>query len=226
MHAVIRILCLLVFSVSVIYGNAVDLLFAFFILLFLYAGNKDLNWKTVWHALRQIRWLLLTIILLYAWATPGQALFPQYADYSPSQEGVLFGIERGISLIFMLAAVYGVLNSMPRQELLAALLFLLRVLPLSVETRSRIAVRVMLSLELLPQIRGYVSRSMQKTPAAQKSRWYRATWLAHVFEQLLVEMEQKEPVRIELPGQQAIPLIQWGYPVLLGSLFWMLGFYL
>lgn len=226
MHAVIRILCLLVFSVSVIYGNAVDLLFAFLILLSLYLRNKSLDWKTAWHYLRQIRWLLLTIILLYSWATPGQPLFSQYATYSPSQEGILLGIERGISLIFMLAAVYGVLNSMPRQELLAALLFLLRVLPLSVETRTRIAVRVMLSLELLPQIRGYVSAAMQQIPGVQKSRWYQASWLSNVFEQLLQEMEQKEPTWIELPGQQPIPLIQWGYPLLLGTLFWMLGFYL
>ncbi|NOX08053.1 MAG: hypothetical protein GXP22_00945 [Gammaproteobacteria bacterium] len=226
MHAVIRILCLLVFAVSVVYGNVASLLLAFLILLSLYRPNKNLSWKTAWHYLRQIRWLLLTIILLYSWATPGQPLFLQYASYSPSQEGVLLGVERGISLIFLLAAVYWVLNSMSRQELLAALLFLLRVLPLSVETRTRIAVRVMLSLELLPQVRDYVSDAMQKISAAKKSRWYQASWLADVFEKLLLEMEQKEPTWIELPGQQAIPLIQWGYPLLLGVLFWMLRSYL
>ena len=225
MHAVIRILCLLVFSVAVVYGGPIDLLLAFLLLVILYSSNTTVSWQAVWQSLGQIRWLLLTIIILYSWMTPGQALIPQYANYSPSQEGVLMGLERCLALVFMLAAVYWVLHSMARQELLAALLFLLSVVPVSAEKRARVAVRIMLSLELLPRIRERISTSMKQLPESRNNSWYQVSWLAKFFDQWLLEIEQEEPVWIELPTQKTIPVWQWSYPLLLGIAFCLLATY-
>ncbi|MDD5330898.1 MAG: CbiQ family ECF transporter T component [Sulfuricella sp.] len=96
--------------------------------------------------LRRTRWLLLSLILVYAFATPGDPLIPALDNYSPSREGLISGGSQALRLAALLAGLAALLSGVSRNRILAGLYFLLRPLsPLRVDI-DRIAARVWLTL--------------------------------------------------------------------------------
>jgi energy-coupling factor transport system permease protein len=96
--------------------------------------------------LRRTRWIMLSLLLIYAYATPGEAVWAPLAQFSPTYEGLLDGLLQLCRLAFALAGLAIVLCLLSRQQLIGGLYVLaypLRYLGLS---RERIAVRLALTL--------------------------------------------------------------------------------
>ena len=96
--------------------------------------------------LRRTRWIMLSLLLIYGYATPGTALWMPGGVYSPTIEGLQDGLLQLARLIFALAGLSVVLGMLTRQQLVGGLYVLawpLRYLGLS---RERIAVRLALTL--------------------------------------------------------------------------------
>lgn len=72
--------------------------------------------------LRRSRWLLLSLFLVFALGTPGEALYVH--PWSPTREGVLLGLEQGLRLLTVLLAVAWLLQSTRPQALATGLLTL------------------------------------------------------------------------------------------------------
>ncbi|HRE16801.1 MAG TPA: hypothetical protein PLW86_06970, partial [Rhodocyclaceae bacterium] len=79
-------------------------------------------WGLVWRA----RILLLTLALVISYSVPG-LLWAGYA-WAPSHEGLLAAAEQVLRLLLLFAALAVLLQRLSREELLAALWSLLRVL--------------------------------------------------------------------------------------------------
>jgi energy-coupling factor transport system permease protein len=93
---------------------------------------------------RRTRWILFSLWLIYAYSTPGQALWD--APFSPSVEGLLDG---GLQLTRLLVALAGLailLERLPRQQLMAGLYSLFAPLEWLGMSRERLAVRLALTL--------------------------------------------------------------------------------
>ena len=71
--------------------------------------------------IRRSRWLLISIMLVYAFATPGVAEIPALGAYSPSREGLLAGGLQVLRLITLLASLTLMLASVLRDRILAGL---------------------------------------------------------------------------------------------------------
>lgn len=96
--------------------------------------------------LRRTRWIMLSLLLIYGYATPGTALWMQGGVFSPTNEGLLDGLLQLCRLVFALAGLSIVLGTLSRQQLVGGLYVLawpLRYIGLS---RERIAVRLALTL--------------------------------------------------------------------------------
>lgn len=96
--------------------------------------------------LRRVRFLLLAILVLFAWFTPGEALLMDLPRVSPSREGLLLALDHAARLLTVVAAVAVLLERLPVARLVGGLYALCRpfgVLGLSAE---RLAVRLMLIL--------------------------------------------------------------------------------
>lgn len=94
--------------------------------------------------LRRTRWVMLSLWLIYAFTTPGDALLDVW--FSPSREGVLEG---GLQMMRLLAALAGLailLDRLPRQQLMAGLYSLFMPLQWLGWSRERVAVRLALTL--------------------------------------------------------------------------------
>lgn len=96
--------------------------------------------------LRRTRWLLLSLILVYAFATPGEFLLPALGNFSPSREGLISGGLQALRLAALLAGLAALLSAVPRDPILAGLYFMLRPLSFLRVDIDRIAARVWLTL--------------------------------------------------------------------------------
>jgi len=113
-------------------------------LLLLAGGSLLRPW---WKAIRRARWLLLTLWLILAWNTPGEA----FADLSwmPTYEGIAAANLHALRLIVMLGGLAWLLHRLGRDGLVSALWGLLspcRALGLDSE---RLVVRLSLVLDHL-----------------------------------------------------------------------------
>ena len=94
--------------------------------------------------LRRSRWLLLTLLILFGWLTPGT---PLPGLPGASQEGILLAAENLGRLLIALSVVALLLTALSPVELVAGLRSLLLPLILLGVSRDRIAVRLALTLE-------------------------------------------------------------------------------
>ena len=106
-----------------------------------------LSAKQLLSLLRRTRWILFSLLLIYAYTTPGTALWVQLGIVSPTREGLLDGLLQLGRLLSVLSALAILLELLPQAQLISGLYTLaypLRWLGLS---RERIAVRLALTLE-------------------------------------------------------------------------------
>lgn len=93
---------------------------------------------------RRSRWLLLTLLILFGWLTPGT---PLPGIPGASQEGLLLAAENLGRLLVALSVVAMLLTALTPAELVAGLRSLLAPMRLLGISRDRIAVRLALTLE-------------------------------------------------------------------------------
>jgi len=119
--------------------------------------------------LRRTRWIMLSLLLIYGYATAGTAVWSQGGLFSPTREGLLEGLLQLSRLVFALAGLSIVLGLLSREQLVGGLYVLawpLRYVGLS---RERIAVRLALTLHYAESAmldtssdwRGSISRMLQ-----------------------------------------------------------------
>lgn len=118
--------------------------------------------------LRRTRWLLISLIMVFAFATPGELLIATLGHYSPSREGLLAGGLQALRLLSLLAGLAALLTVLSRDRLLAGLYFLLRPLRLLGVNIDRVAARIWLTLHYAEQKSPGRPREWQET--------FRAAW--------------------------------------------------
>lgn len=96
--------------------------------------------------LRRTRWIMLSLLLIYAYSTPGQSLVDALGMYSPTREGMSDGVLQLARLLAALAGLAILLDSLHRQQLIAGLYTLLAPLEWLGVSRERVAVRLALTL--------------------------------------------------------------------------------
>ena len=104
-----------------------------------------------WRLLRRSRWLIVVILLTYAYTLPGQLVWPELGSASPTVEGVQLGLVRILRLTLILVALSVLLASTERSRLIYGLYNLVRPLSLLGFDRRAFAVRLGLTLSYVEQ---------------------------------------------------------------------------
>ena len=136
--------------------------------------------------LRRSRWLLISLVLVYAFVTPGAAAVAVLGAYSPSREGLLSGGLQALRLISLLATLALLLATTSRERILAGLYFLLRPFVLIGVDVDRVAARIWLTL--------YYVEKAEKAEKAGSSRT--GEWRERL--QAVLHGSEHEMVSIEL----------------------------
>jgi energy-coupling factor transport system permease protein len=93
--------------------------------------------------LRRSRWLLLTMLVMFGWLTPGT---PMQFIPGATQEGLLLAVDNLARLLVALCTVALILKALSPPELVAGIRSLLAPFALLNISRDRIAVRLALTL--------------------------------------------------------------------------------
>ncbi|MBI5919235.1 MAG: hypothetical protein HY849_07685 [Nitrosomonadales bacterium] len=96
--------------------------------------------------LRRTRWIMLSLLVIYAYSSPGQPLLESLAAYSPSREGLLDGAMQLGRLFCALAALALLLTRLDRAQLISGIYTLIRPLAYLGIERQHLAVRLALTL--------------------------------------------------------------------------------
>ena len=102
-----------------------------------------------WRLLRRSRWLILILLVTYAYTLPGDHVWPAWGAWSPTLQGVAAGAVRVLRLSLMLIALAVLLVSTPRDRLIYGLYVLARPLTIVGLDRRAFAVRLGLTLEYI-----------------------------------------------------------------------------
>lgn len=147
-HPATKILIWLVFAIAIQGMGLVPLtLLSGVSAALLLAGNSAGTLLMV----RRARWLLFSLVTIYALATPGDALFPVLGAFSPTLQGVHGGAMQAWRLVMLLLALGWLLRSCPRNSLLSGLYVLLRPFNRMGLDADRVAVRLWLTLQYTEQ---------------------------------------------------------------------------
>jgi energy-coupling factor transport system permease protein len=96
--------------------------------------------------LRRTRWIMVTLLAIYAWTTPGQPLIEAMPGYSPSLEGLQDGALQLGRLFCALAALAILLTRLETRQLIGGVYWLCKPLAVLGMARDRLAVRLALTL--------------------------------------------------------------------------------
>lgn len=114
--------------------------------------------------LRRVRVLMLAIAILFAWFTPGEALFADWPRLGPTREGVRLALLHGARLAVVVCAVGLLLERLAVERLVAGLYALGRSLAIFGLPAERFALRLLLVLR-------YVDETPRGTPGRDWKHW-------------------------------------------------------
>lgn len=149
MHPLVRILYFIFVLLLISTAGSTVLLF---MLLFFLTTLTLCKIKSFLHALRRMRWLFLSILLIYAFGTPGE-LVPQFpVGFAPTYEGLHLGVLQIEKLVIALAALSLLLTSSSKEQMMLGLYMLLTLLKFLGLNIERFTARLMLTLDYVEDL--------------------------------------------------------------------------
>jgi len=161
MHPSARILLLLILALMV-YGLTqmeLQLLFVCMMLILLVVdlmylkgdvASSDLSRfpaiREFFGLLKRVRYILLVMLLVYAYNTPGEYVAGWMFSLAPTYEGVHAGIEQALRLALIMAALAWLLTATDREQMIAGLYWLVKPFSFLGVQPERFAVRLWLTL--------------------------------------------------------------------------------
>lgn len=158
MHPVIRILALLLGMIMVVLGSWLEWLFALVCVGLLVIWVNSVSLQPMFRMIAKLRWLILSIIIIYLFFTPGDPLLPELLGDAASLQGLVAGSYRVSVLLLMVMAVSVILQSTDKEQLVAALLWIFSPAERLGFSLERLAVRLVLTMEAVDTLHDMARR--------------------------------------------------------------------
>ncbi len=215
-HPLIRVVSLLLFSAGTSLARPALLIAGLVLLAVIYLANGFPAMGKLLAMLNRLRWLMLAILLVYGWWTPGEHLFPASPTLSPTVEGLQLGAIRMLVLVIIVAAVHLLLQRTAREQLLAALMQLFTPF-LSRKSRERLAVRIVLSMEAVSRIQPLLHGTLSGRSLVSRNLSAAGIAAADIYTAVLDTAGQADCDSISITEAAQPALWQWLIPLLLGT---------
>ncbi|MBU1214338.1 MAG: energy-coupling factor transporter transmembrane protein EcfT [Gammaproteobacteria bacterium] len=154
-HPAIQILIWMTLAVSAQALSASGLLL---LTVVLFAAAAKLDSRQLFSLIRRTRWILLSLLVVYAYSTPGIALVTDLGRYSPTLEGLYDGLMQLGRLLSMLCGLAILLSLLTQSQFISGIHALAYPLNWFGGSRERVAVRLALTLQ-------YAEPTMRDTAA-------------------------------------------------------------
>lgn len=225
LHPVIRLLCFVVFAGFLTREGPAGLTLATLayiaLLIWRIPRGQPSGLAASQRMLRRMRWLFLSILIVYFWFTPGTPLWAGHAEaWVPTVEGMMLGMERILALVLIVLAVNLLSASTPREHLLAALYWLARPLRAIGLAPERLALRMVLAMEAVAALQSVLLRARQSFSQGQGRITTRIAGAAgKLFEETLAQAHRAPRTPHSLPLLWTPGWLEWTCPFLLAFAF-------
>jgi energy-coupling factor transport system permease protein len=213
-HPIIRIAIFFVAAAFLATGQYSVMLFIAIALLVILARAPAAAWRAPITLLRRLRWLLISMLAVYGWFTPGTALWPALGMAAPTLEGLSEGLLRATALLLIALAAQLLITSIARPQLLAALYWFAQPLRLLGLSRERLALRLVLTLDAVPRLADVLTPRLYEGLSGNVVTRF-GQIAARAFQGALQNAEQQANSPVEIATTTRPPLHQWFYPVIL-----------
>lgn len=154
-HPAIQILIWVTLAIS---AQALSALGLLVMTAVLFVIAVKLNSRQLFSLIRRTRWILFSLLLIYAYTTPGVALLTELGRYSPTLEGLSDGLIQLGRLLSMLSGLAILLSLLTESQFISGIHTLAYPLIWFGGSRERVAVRLALTLQ-------YAEPTMRDTAA-------------------------------------------------------------
>jgi energy-coupling factor transport system permease protein len=154
---------ILVWVLVALLAQRVQPLVLFVLCTVLFGLALKLSAKQLLRLLRRTRWILFSLLLIYAYTTPGTTLWGAIGAVSPTREGLQDGILQLGRLLSVLSGLAILLELLPQEQLISGLYSLAYPLRWFGLSRERIAVRLALTLEYAESAMGDTAKDWRTT---------------------------------------------------------------
>lgn len=218
MHPAISLINALLLIVMLASGLPLAALLAAVIVLLLLVCSYTLDTSPDLTAVMRLRWLFLGILVLYLVFPPVVGAWQQELLAGLAEAG-----KRILALVLIVVLVQLLFSMNSREQVLAGLLWLLRPFAGAGLPVERFALRLMLVMEITPQVQKILARPANIPPADNNKLASRlrqlAVRLTSAFERVLSEAEHDHHAAIRVPVLRPPPAWQWLLPCLLAGIF-------
>lgn len=217
MHPVIRIVCYLILALFLARANAAQLLFsALGLALLLLVTRPPQFVRRLGRALYRLKWLFLSIMVLYLWLTPGE--MPAAGTVGAGLSGLRMGLMRVAVLVMLIWNVLFAISGLSREQLLGAIYYLLQPLRILQMPVERFALRLALTLQAVAELQVQPAPAPRAQDAAPA--WQRIS--SRINDRFDLVRRRAEGAALEpqaLPAVMHPPRWQWSCPLALAAAF-------
>lgn len=184
-HPAIQILIWITLS---IFAQALAAQGLFVLTVVLFIAAVKLNSRQLFSLIRRTRWILFSLLLIYAYSTPGVALVTELGRYSPTLEGLSDGLMQLGRLLSMLSGLAILLSLLSESQFISGIHALAYPLNWFGGSRERVAVRLALTLQ-------YAEPTMRDTAA---------DWKQAIGDALQIPFEAEQRVMLDRNALKAV----------------------
>jgi len=143
MHVLVKLLLLVCLAFVLAHVDILEQVILFVAMLVMASLN---NVKYYMNMIRRIRWLLLILIVIYAFSIPGEYVKYWPVEFSPSYEGIRAGLLQAMKIMTVIALLSIWLSTTTKDVLIGGFYQLLSPLGILKIDAKRFAVRLWLTL--------------------------------------------------------------------------------
>lgn len=215
MHPGIRVLCLILFGSILSLQGLSALLPAIILIGLVYVFTSVQHLFSSLVMLKRLRFLFISLALIYFWFTPGAPLFETWGNWSPTVEGLWLGSLRILILVLIVLAVHLLLRTSSREELLSAILWVAAPLQWFGIKYQRLAVRLTLVMRIIDQVM-HEPKVVRETKQTGENKLDSLVGLFGFHYARVLKRADSEPLeQIKIDFVTAPPLRQCFYPLFL-----------
>jgi len=234
-HPVIRIVSFLVLAAFVAFGGFYQILAGFAVVLSVLLFRRLQSLELSLRIIMRMRWLFLSILVIYFWFTPGKPILSIAQHAMPTIQGVQMGVMRVLSLILIILALNFFVSAITRNRLVEAIIWLLNPLSrIGFDCRG-LAIRIALVLELVPRVQQIVldvrqnyDNKTSSSPDNGRLKWYQnlasriaiiSQLVERLFERVVEEALKMPSETISFTIISRPPMLQWLLPIAFALMF-------
>lgn len=221
-HAVIRIVSFLILALFLALGNLNVIGIILLITCLLYIVHPPHNISNLLRNIFKMKWLFISIFLVYL-------LLNDHTNvglYTSIWDALLPAAVRVLILILMLLLVGWLVTMTPRNDMISALVTLLRPLRVTGFPLEVMALRIELVLNNINAIQSLLVIKRDESTVTRFKAMETGRIMSGIFREVLILAESKPLQTLELRTVSAPTVMQWTLPIFLFAVLFTINYYL